>query len=61
MIQEAVGYGYGEYRTHLLFQDQVSRTYSWNNSALMGLPQHGQGLPGSEWHPSTGEAGHLAV
>ncbi|KAL2783798.1 hypothetical protein BJX66DRAFT_344626 [Aspergillus keveii] len=37
MIQEAAGYGYGEYRTHLLFQDQVSRTYSWNDCALMGL------------------------
>ncbi|OQE13590.1 hypothetical protein PENSTE_c052G00782 [Penicillium steckii] len=37
MIQEAAGYGYGEYRTHLLFQDQVAATYNWKNGALMNL------------------------
>lgn len=26
--------GYGEYRTHLLFADQVAATYGWNNQAL---------------------------
>ncbi|KAE8330281.1 hypothetical protein BDV39DRAFT_202086 [Aspergillus sergii] len=37
MIREAAEYGYGEYRTHLLFQDQVSQTYNWNDGALMSL------------------------
>ncbi|KAF2251120.1 vanillyl alcohol oxidase [Trematosphaeria pertusa] len=35
LIAEAASEGYGEYRTHLLFADQVARTYSWNNNALM--------------------------
>ena len=34
MIGEAAKLGYGEYRTHLLFADQVAETYSWNNGAL---------------------------
>ncbi|KIX01127.1 uncharacterized protein Z518_10193 [Rhinocladiella mackenziei CBS 650.93] len=34
MIRAAAKEGYGEYRTHLLFADQVSETYSWNNGAL---------------------------
>lgn len=34
MISEAAKLGYGEYRTHLLFADQVAETYSWNNGAL---------------------------
>jgi len=35
LIGEAARQGYGEYRTHVLFADQVARTYSWNNGALM--------------------------
>jgi len=34
MIREAAEEGYGEYRTHLLFADQVAETYSWNGGAL---------------------------
>lgn len=37
MIHDAAKEGYGEYRTHLLFQDQVMDTYSWNNHALSKL------------------------
>jgi FAD/FMN-containing dehydrogenase len=35
MIAECAEHGFGEYRTHLLFQDQVARTYSWGDQALM--------------------------
>ncbi|KAI0602691.1 glycolate oxidase [Biscogniauxia sp. FL1348] len=35
MIAECAAMGFGEYRTHLLFADQVARTYNWNNGALM--------------------------
>ncbi|KIW69393.1 hypothetical protein PV04_05272 [Phialophora macrospora] len=34
MISAAAKEGYGEYRTHLLFADQVAESYSWNNGAL---------------------------
>ena len=37
MIEDAAKEGYGEYRTHLLFQDQVMQTYSWNDNALQKL------------------------
>ncbi|KAH6990063.1 hypothetical protein EDB80DRAFT_816120 [Ilyonectria destructans] len=37
MINDAAKDGYGEYRTHLLFQDQVMKTYSWNDNALEKL------------------------
>ncbi len=35
MIAECAAHGFGEYRTHLLFADQVARTYSWGDQALM--------------------------
>jgi hypothetical protein len=35
LIVETAKQGYGEYRTHLLFADQVAGTYSWGNNALM--------------------------
>lgn len=35
MIAECAAEGYGEYRTHLLFADQVASTYNYNNGALM--------------------------
>lgn len=34
MIAKAADEGYGEYRTHLIFQDQVAATYGWNGQAL---------------------------
>jgi hypothetical protein len=37
MIDDAAKEGYGEYRTHLVFMDQVAGTYSWNDRALMKL------------------------
>jgi hypothetical protein len=35
LIDDTAKEGYGEYRTHILFQDQVAGTYNWNNYALM--------------------------
>ncbi|GKZ37853.1 hypothetical protein AbraIFM66950_009643 [Aspergillus brasiliensis] len=35
LIDEGAKQGYGEYRTHVAFQDQVANTYSWNNHAQM--------------------------
>jgi hypothetical protein len=32
LISEAAKMGYGEYRTHLILQDQVMNTYNWNNN-----------------------------
>src|SRR5271155_4555826 len=32
LISEAAEMGDGEYRTHLILQDQVAATYNWNNS-----------------------------
>lgn len=34
MISAAAKEGFGEYRTHLVFADQVAQTYNWNNRAL---------------------------
>lgn len=34
LVRECAKHGYGEYRTHLIFQDQVAETYNWNNGAL---------------------------
>jgi hypothetical protein len=35
LVTDAAKVGYGEYRTHLIMQDQVANTYNWNNNALM--------------------------
>ena len=35
LIAECAREGYGEYRTHVLFADQVAGTYNWNNNSLM--------------------------
>ncbi|TPX10277.1 uncharacterized protein E0L32_008682 [Thyridium curvatum] len=35
MIAACAERGFGEYRTHLLFADQVANTYNWNDGALM--------------------------
>ncbi|KAL1901009.1 hypothetical protein Sste5346_002073 [Sporothrix stenoceras] len=37
MIAACAARGFGEYRTHLLFADQVARTYSWGGQALLKL------------------------
>lgn len=39
LILECAREGYGEYRTHVLFADQVAGTYNWNNNALMRFNQ----------------------
>ena len=33
MVREAAEAGYGEYRTHISFMDQIAKTYSWNDNA----------------------------
>lgn len=35
LIKEAAAEGYGEYRTHNAFMDDVMATYNWNNGALL--------------------------
>ncbi|KAF2740129.1 glycolate oxidase [Polyplosphaeria fusca] len=35
LIAEAAKEGYGEYRTHVLYADQVAATYCWGGNALM--------------------------
>lgn len=37
LVREAAAAGYGEYRTHLAFMDQIADTYNWNNRALWRL------------------------
>jgi hypothetical protein len=37
LISEAAKMGYGEYRTHLVLQDQVAATYNWNNNVSFDL------------------------
>ena len=39
LVKEAGAAGYGEYRTHLAFMDQIVGTYAWNDNALMKLNQ----------------------
>jgi hypothetical protein len=37
MAHATAAAGYGEYRTHISFMDQVAATYSWNDNALAKL------------------------
>jgi 4-cresol dehydrogenase (hydroxylating) len=37
LVREAAAAGYGEYRTHISFMDQIAATYNWNDNALMKL------------------------
>ncbi|KAF3763592.1 FAD-linked oxidase-like protein [Cryphonectria parasitica EP155] len=37
MIAACAARGFGEYRTHLLFADQIARTYGWGGQALLRL------------------------
>lgn len=37
LISDCAKEGYGEYRTHLAFQDRVMQTYNWNDGALLKL------------------------
>jgi 4-cresol dehydrogenase (hydroxylating) len=39
LVHEAAAAGYGEYRTHLSYMDDIAATYGWNNHALMRLSQ----------------------
>ena len=34
LVREAAAEGYGEYRTHLEFMDDIAATYDWNDGAL---------------------------
>ncbi|KAL1870117.1 hypothetical protein Plec18167_007635 [Paecilomyces lecythidis] len=35
LIDDAAREGYGEYRTHLCFMDQIASVYNWNGNALL--------------------------
>lgn len=37
LIDEAAKAGYGEYRTHIEYMDQIAATYNWNDNALLKL------------------------
>jgi 4-cresol dehydrogenase (hydroxylating) len=37
LIDEAAKAGYGEYRTHLEYMDQIAASYNWNDNALLKL------------------------
>jgi 4-cresol dehydrogenase (hydroxylating) len=39
LVREAAAAGYGEYRTHLSFMDDIAATYGWNDHALLKLQQ----------------------
>jgi 4-cresol dehydrogenase (hydroxylating) len=39
LVREAAAAGYGEYRTHISFMDQIAATYNWNDNALLKLNQ----------------------
>jgi len=39
LVRDAAAAGYGEYRTHLSYMDDIAATYSWNDHALMKLNQ----------------------
>jgi 4-cresol dehydrogenase (hydroxylating) flavoprotein subunit len=39
LVEAAAVAGYGEYRTHLDFMDQIASTYSWNQHALLRLQE----------------------
>jgi len=37
LVKEAAAEGYGEYRTHIHYMDQIAGTYGWNDHALMKM------------------------
>lgn len=37
LVREAAAAGYGEYRTHIAFMDQIAATYNWNDNSLARL------------------------
>jgi len=39
MVREAAEAGYGEYRTHVAFMDQIASVYNWNDNAMMKFNQ----------------------
>ena len=48
MAREAAEAGYGEYRTHISFMDQIASTYGWNGGAMLKF-QH---APRTPWTPA---------
>ena len=39
LVKEAADAGYGEYRTHIAFMDQIAKTYNWNDGAQLKFQQ----------------------
>jgi 4-cresol dehydrogenase (hydroxylating) flavoprotein subunit len=39
LVREAAEAGYGEYRTHISFMDQIAKTYNWNDGAQLKFQQ----------------------
>jgi 4-cresol dehydrogenase (hydroxylating) len=39
LVREAADAGYGEYRTHISFMDQIARTFNWNDGAMLKLQE----------------------
>ncbi|KAF4981332.1 hypothetical protein FDECE_17707 [Fusarium decemcellulare] len=39
LIDDAAAEGYGEYRTHLCFMDQIASVYNWNGQSLLAFNQ----------------------
>ena len=37
LVAEAAAEGYGEYRTHIGYMDEIAATYNWNDNALMKM------------------------
>ena len=35
LVDDFAREGYGEYRTHLAYMDQVAKTYDFNNNAML--------------------------
>ena len=39
LIEAAATHGFGEYRTHISYMDNVAKAYSWNDHALMRMSE----------------------
>jgi 4-cresol dehydrogenase (hydroxylating) len=39
LVRESAAEGYGEYRTHIAYMDQIAGTYNWNDGALLKMNQ----------------------
>ena len=60
MLEPAAKLGYGEYRSHVDFMDDVAALYDFNDNAQRPLRRDDQGLPRPERYSLTRQAGHLA-